>query len=93
MEGLYGFEPNGTAAIPALATACNANEDLTVWTCDLREGVTYHDGATFEAKDVLVALPPSGTTCQPLHIGRHWCVRVLAGPVGRLPQPARTVRH
>jgi ABC-type transport system substrate-binding protein len=69
MESLYAFEENGTAAIPSLATDCSANEDLTVWTCTLRDGVTYHDGATFEAKDVLVSLSAQWDALSSLHKG------------------------
>ncbi len=48
LEGLYRYNTEGVAE-PALATDCSANEDLTVWTCTLREGVTFHDGSTFDA--------------------------------------------
>jgi ABC-type transport system substrate-binding protein len=41
MEPLYSFEENGTDAIPALATDCSSNEDLTVWTCTLGPDVTF----------------------------------------------------
>ncbi len=37
---------------PALATAWTSNEDFTVWTFELRPGVTWHDGAPFTAADV-----------------------------------------
>lgn len=36
----------------ALATNWEANEDATVWTFKLREGVTWHDGEDFTADDV-----------------------------------------
>ncbi len=41
---------------PDLATEWSANEDATVWTLSLRDGVTFHDGSTFEAADVLYSL-------------------------------------
>ncbi|MEL7280698.1 MAG: ABC transporter substrate-binding protein [Pseudomonadota bacterium] len=41
---------------PDLATKWSANEDGTVWTFALREGVTFHDGSTFEAADVVYSL-------------------------------------
>ena len=37
---------------PELATAWEANADATAWTFTLREGVTFHDGSTFDAADV-----------------------------------------
>jgi ABC-type transport system substrate-binding protein len=69
MESLYAFEENGVASIPSLATDCSANDDATVWTCDLRENVTFHDGATFEAKDVLVSLSAQWDALSSLHVG------------------------
>ncbi len=38
---------------PDLATSWQANEDGTVWTFKLREGVRFHDGSTFDAGDVV----------------------------------------
>jgi ABC-type transport system substrate-binding protein len=55
MESLYSFAEDSTDTVPALATGCTSNEDLTVWTCALREGVTFHDGSTFEAQDVIAS--------------------------------------
>jgi peptide/nickel transport system substrate-binding protein len=69
MEGLYGFEENGTAPIPLLATGCTSNEELTVWTCTLREGVKYHDGSDFTAQDVIVSLVAQWDALSPLHKG------------------------
>jgi ABC-type transport system substrate-binding protein len=51
-EGLYVYDEFGTAQ-PALATSCEANEDSTVWTCQLRAGVKFHDGSTVDANDVV----------------------------------------
>jgi len=69
MQSLYGFEVNGTATEPALATSCEPNEDLTVWTCSLREGVTFHNGATFEARDVITSFAAQWDQLSPLHVG------------------------
>ncbi len=41
---------------PDLATSWEANADATVWTFKLREGVTFHDGSSFEAADVVYSL-------------------------------------
>ena len=53
MEPLYSYEIGGTAPEPVLAEKCEANADSTVWTCTLREGVKFHDGATLDALDVV----------------------------------------
>jgi len=39
-----------------LATNWEANEDATVWTFELRDGVMFHDGSTFEADDVVYSI-------------------------------------
>ena len=70
MEGLYGFEENGTATVPVLATECTASEDLSVWTCALRGGVTFHDGSTFEAVDVIASFAAQWDALSALHVGR-----------------------
>jgi ABC-type transport system substrate-binding protein len=70
MEPLYGFEVAGTATIPLLATECVANDDLSVWTCSLRDGVTFHNGAAFDANDVVTSYAVQWDASNPLHVGR-----------------------
>jgi peptide/nickel transport system substrate-binding protein len=41
---------------PQLATSWSANDDYTVWTFNLREGVLWHDGEAFTAEDVVFSL-------------------------------------
>ncbi|MGI9508776.1 MAG: ABC transporter substrate-binding protein [Geminicoccaceae bacterium] len=41
---------------PDLAVSWESNEDATVWTFKLREGVTFHDGSAFDAADVVYSL-------------------------------------
>ena len=68
-EALLAYEVGGTAVEPALATSCDPNEDLTVWTCHLREGVTFHDGSTLDANDVVMSYVVQWDAAHPLHIG------------------------
>jgi len=42
--------------IPALATEWAPTDDPTVWRFKLREGVSFHDGADFNADDVVFSL-------------------------------------
>ena len=42
--------------IPALATSWAVTDDPTVWRFNLREGVTFHDGAEFNADDVVFSI-------------------------------------
>jgi ABC-type transport system substrate-binding protein len=69
MEGLYGFAINGVLPEPLLATSCDPSEDLSVWTCHLRPDVTFHDGATFEAVDVLASFAAQWDNLSALHVG------------------------
>ena len=69
-ESLYSYEVAGTAAQPALAEKCEPNAELTVWTCTLRSGVTFHDGATFDANDVVLSYAVQWDADHPLHKGR-----------------------
>lgn len=70
-EGLYSYEIGGTAAEPGLAEKCEANADSTVWTCTLREGVKFHNGATLDANDVLVTYAVQWDAAHPLHVGQE----------------------
>jgi ABC-type transport system substrate-binding protein len=54
-EGLYRTSADSARPLPSLADRCTANEDLTVWTCTLREGVRFHDGSALDANDVVLS--------------------------------------
>ncbi len=57
-ETLTFYNAPGSDAIlsPKLAVSWEASEDSTTWTFNLREGVTFHDGAEFNAAAVKKAL-------------------------------------
>jgi ABC-type transport system substrate-binding protein len=69
MESLYAYKLNETGLEPALAESCDPNEDLTVWTCHLRQGVTFHDGTPFDANDVVATFTMGLDASSPLHQG------------------------
>ena len=69
-EALYGFEIGGTKAIPVLAKECKPNADLSAWTCTLRDGVKFQDGATLDANDVVLSYAVQWDAEHPLHKGR-----------------------
>ena len=68
VEALYGYTTSGEV-VPALATECAPDDDLTVWTCSLRAGVTFHDGSAFDANDVIVSYTAGLDASSPLHTG------------------------
>ena len=67
LEPLFQYEPGTTKPIPALATACTPNEEATEWTCELREGVKFHDGTDFNADAVVFNFERWRFTDNPYH--------------------------
>jgi peptide/nickel transport system substrate-binding protein len=51
-EKLTEFDAEGRM-VPWLAAAFSANAEATVWTFELRKGVTFHNGKTMSSADVL----------------------------------------
>jgi ABC-type transport system substrate-binding protein len=86
-EPLYGFSVGGTDTEPLLATECAPNEDLSVWTCALREGVTFHDGAALDANDVVTSYAVQWDAANPLHVGRDGTFSYFGSLWGGLLNP------
>jgi ABC-type transport system substrate-binding protein len=69
-EPLLRFK-DGTAEVePALAASFSANTDATEYTFVLRDGVTFHNGATLDANDVVASYKSQWDTTDPNHKGR-----------------------
>jgi peptide/nickel transport system substrate-binding protein len=69
VESLLAYEVGGTAVQPSLAESYEASEDLMTWTFHLRQGVTFHDGSTLDANDVVTSLGLQWDAASPLHKG------------------------
>jgi ABC-type transport system substrate-binding protein len=69
VEPLLDYAKDSGDTVPALATACESNEDATVWTCSLREGVLFHDGSKFDANDVVASWSAGIDAANPFHVG------------------------
>jgi ABC-type transport system substrate-binding protein len=69
VETLLGYAIDSGDTVPELATDCTGNDDATVWTCTLREGVLFHDGSTFDANDVIASWSAGIDAADPLHVG------------------------
>jgi ABC-type transport system substrate-binding protein len=70
MQSLLAYEPGTAKVIPSLATEWTASDDLTEWTFTLRDGVKFHNGATFDANDVVTSFAVQWDASHPLHVGR-----------------------
>ena len=86
-EGLYGYEIGGVASKPLLATKCEPNTALTQWTCTLRDGVKFHNGATLDANDVVLSYAVQWDAGNPLHKGRTNGFSYVAGLFGGYLNP------
>ncbi|RLD03980.1 MAG: peptide ABC transporter substrate-binding protein [Chloroflexi bacterium] len=84
VEPLLGFAIDSGEVEPRLATACTANADSTVWTCTLREGVTFHDGSTMDANDVVVSWAAGIDAANEYHIGNTGAFQYFANLWGGL---------
>jgi ABC-type transport system substrate-binding protein len=87
MESLYAYEVGGTEPVPALAEECAADEAGMVWTCTIRDGVTFHDGATLDANDVVTSYAVQWDALNPLHVGRDGTFTYFPGLWGGFLNP------
>lgn len=69
-QGLYTYKIGGTDAVPELATECTPSSDNLTWTCKLKEGVKFSNGAAFDANDVVNSYALQWDVKNKLHIGR-----------------------
>ncbi len=54
-DTLYNFKWGTADLQPALAEKCEANTDGTEWTCTLKQGVQFSNGASLDANDVVTS--------------------------------------
>ena len=72
LQSLLAYEPGTGKVIPSLATEFTASDDLTEWVFTLRDGVTFSNGATLDANDVVKSYVVQWDAADPLHVGRDW---------------------
>lgn len=87
-DSLYAYDPDGASVEPALARSCSPDKDLTTWTCKLRTGVTFHDGATLDADDVVMSFAVQWDADNPLHVGDRGDFAHMSWLGGLLNPPA-----
>ena len=81
-ESLLAYEVGGVGVIPGLAESYEASADLKEWTFKLRPGVTFHDGSTLDANDVVVSLGLQWDAANPLHTGNTGAFSYWSGLFG-----------
>jgi ABC-type transport system substrate-binding protein len=88
-EGLFGFAPNTSTVVPVLAEGCEPSADLLLWRCSLRSGVSFHDGTTLDANDVVLSFAAQWDADHPLHRGREGAFQPFIDAFGGLLNPPR----
>jgi peptide/nickel transport system substrate-binding protein len=89
-DTLYNFKYGTAEAQPALAESCSANTEGTEWTCTLKQGVQFSNGAALDANDVVTSWGTMWDYNHPLRKGntgvfQYW--KDFFGP-SALNQPA-----
>jgi len=87
-DGLTRFTPDARV-VPALATRWDVSPDGRTYTFHLRQGVTFHDGAPFTARNVVASfrrvLAPGSTA------GRTWPLQPIEGAPDFLAGKTKTL--
>jgi ABC-type transport system substrate-binding protein len=87
-DPLYTYSIGGADVVPNLATECKPSTDLMVWTCTLRDGVKFHDGADLDANDVVASYAAMWDIKNPNHVGNGGTFEYWGGLWGGFLNPA-----
>lgn len=66
---LYTFKWGSAEVTPDLAEKCTGNTDATEWTCTLKKGVVFSNGAALTANDVVATFASAMDFKNPMHKG------------------------
>ncbi|MBA2299361.1 MAG: peptide ABC transporter substrate-binding protein [Chloroflexi bacterium] len=89
-EPLYRHDVPEPGLTPALAQACVPDADLIVWTCVLRQGISFHDGSRLDANDVVLSFAVQWDADHPRHRGRDGLFEGFQDRFGGLLNPPAT---
>ncbi len=92
---LYDFEWGSSSLKPDLAEKCVGNSDATQWTCTLRKGVKFSNGAALDANDVVTTFALGWDATNPLRKGNSGAFQYFKdffGPkaLNQPPEPTPT---
>src|SRR3990172_1175220 len=68
-ETLVNVEEGGSTPVPGLAESWSVSPDGLTWTFNVRGGVTFHDGSSFNAAAVAYNLDRWWDPAHPFHVG------------------------
>ncbi len=86
-EPLYGYDDGGASVSPLLAESCVPDAAAVTWTCTLRSGVSFHDGATLDATDVVDTFAVQWDAANPRHLGRQGTFKTFVSMFGGFLDP------
>ncbi len=69
-DTLVRYDYGSTRIVPSLAESWESNATMTDWTFYLRYDVTFHDGRTLDANDVVASFAAMWNASDPYHLGR-----------------------
>jgi ABC-type transport system substrate-binding protein len=79
---LVNYEYGGVGLQHGLADSWSSNDELTEWTFILHYGVTYNNGAAFDANDVVATFSAIWDASSPNHTGRTGEFRIFRNCFG-----------
>lgn len=78
-ETLVNVEEGGSTPVPGLAESWSVSPDGLTWTFNVRGGVTFHDGSSFNAAAVAYNLDRWWDPAHPFHVGSFEYFSTLFG--------------
>lgn len=87
-DTLYAFKFGSSEVVPSLADKCTSNADVSEWTCTLRKGVKFSNGAELDAADVFATFTTIWDAKNPNHKGNTGNFQYWADLFGGFLNPA-----